>query len=1068
MNFDDKNYKLVEKIFDKNLDLDIYTFIHVKTNQKHVHLQPLKPFNDEKCAMISFNTIPQDSTGVAHILEHSVLCGSEKYPVKDVFFSMTKRTLATFMNAMTGSDATMYPFSSANDKDFKNLLDIYLDSVFHSRIEKYDFLQEGWRYGFKDDDENSDLIYKGVVYNEMKGVMQNSVSRIYKDLKSNLYKNSTYKFDSGGDPADIPNLSYEKLKEFYNVFYHPSNSTVFSFGDIDLVNFHAQINDSIKNFSKLDVIDSINEVLGGRQYFSNEEGLEKPGYVTNEKDHIVYGRYQKNVEEDKNNAIISYLTIDSTNLMDEYRLSIVYQYLFGSAGSPMRQAFENTKLGQMNAFNGPIHSNKTGMFMFGLSGVESGREGDVYQLIDETLKKISQTGDNLDMLNSIINDMELSSRERRGDGQPYGLKLCLAIQPYVLNNVAISDVIDSNFFFNSLREEIKKGDFIKNLVSKFFLNNSAKIQYVAVPDDNFTKEIENCERDKLEKIKANLTTDQINQIINDEKVLKEKQNSKSNLDVLPEITLKDVDLKIKSVCSKFNNLNSNKKDQLIIEQFDVDTGIHYFNLNFKIPKLDKKELQYLSIYKKILFKVGFNQLNYLEADDLRSQHLGFLSEHLNLNKKIDGKFIFDLNLSGKMLSRNISNAYQLLIDNLSNPDFDDIERIRFLIKDQHTSVMQNLKNSGNSLLKEVSNKEFDRGTQVAAYLNGAKFVGTLKYLNDNIEKKEVIQNFITNLKNIHKKVLNNASRYMVIDNTENFNKTLNIVGNKLMVSQNNEIENNSFDFKKFSEKKLEQNVLNVLYTDLEVNNNEIKFKTCNQLHPDYPALRVLGQYLEDNYLHREIREMGGAYGTNATNTNDGDFIINSMRDPNSYSTIQKFLEGVLYISNTNTKDGLVLSQMENAKLSLVRDSMEVTDPVGECFSQHHRNLHGITIAERENNRRNIIEVTVDDMVHVNNKYLKNANYIATSYCNDKELGHFIKNGYNVASLENFIQQITKMEEESDKPQDIAARECMKNQDDIENDSNINLDMKTKLKNGIIKNPGAAISNIKVKNGRTLN
>ena len=388
------------------LDVNAQIYNESEFNCKHIHLES---DSNEKVFMVAFRTIPEDSTGVAHILEHTALCGSKKYPVRDPFFMMIRRSLNTFMNAFTSSDWTAYPFATLNKKDFNNLLGVYLDSAFFPNLDSLDFAQEGHRLEFQEkNNPESEIEIKGVVYNEMKGAMSSITSQLWHGMSQHLYSSSTYKHNSGGDPENIIDLSHEDLVNFHQKHYHPSNATFFTFGNIDPLEIQSFIKENVlDNFSPSDEVVAV----------KNEDRLESPKVVSD------FYNPQPG-DENNHHIVLSWLLNESHNPVQLLETYLMSNILLDNSASPLRKVLESTKLGKSpSPLTGLEADQKELVFAAGLEGVDSNKSKEVEKLIMDCLTKLVEDGVPKDLIDSSLHQLEIRQREITGSGMPFGLSL---------------------------------------------------------------------------------------------------------------------------------------------------------------------------------------------------------------------------------------------------------------------------------------------------------------------------------------------------------------------------------------------------------------------------------------------------------------------------------------------------------------------------------------------------------------------------------------------------------------------------------------------------------------------
>ena len=440
----------------ESLNIDVAEYRHRKTGAQHIHISTDNP---ENVFLVALRTVPHDSTGVAHILEHTALCGSEKYPVRDPFFMMIRRSLNTFMNAFTSSDWTAYPFASQNRKDFNNLLDVYLDAVFFSRLDELDFCQEGHRVEFAEpENPDSPLVYKGVVYNEMKGAMSSVSSTLWHTMCEYLYPTTTYHYNSGGDPACIPDLTYEQLKSFYKTHYHPSNAIFMTFGDIPAAELQESFEDkALSRFDKLDVHIAVPDEQRYREpltveqpYAFNEEGS------ADEKTHIVMG----------------WLLGKATDLEASMEAHLLCSVLLDNSASPLQRALETTSLGTSpSPMCGLDDSQRELCFLCGIEGSESNRADDLEKLVLDVLRDVAENGIPQEQLEASLHQLELQQREIGGDSYPYGLQLILTSLTSATHRGDPIALLNLDPVLEKLRANIQDPEYIKQLTRRLLLDN---------------------------------------------------------------------------------------------------------------------------------------------------------------------------------------------------------------------------------------------------------------------------------------------------------------------------------------------------------------------------------------------------------------------------------------------------------------------------------------------------------------------------------------------------------------------------------------------------------------------
>jgi len=446
-----------------------YELEHMATGAGHIHISNK---DRENTFCVAFKTVPADSTGVAHILEHTVLCGSRKFPVRDPFFSMIKRSLNTFMNAFTASDWTMYPFSTQNRKDFYNLMDVYLDAAFFPLLDELSFRQEGHRLEMEEetvDGKNLGLVYKGVVYNEMKGAMSSPDQVLARSVLNALYPLTTYGFNSGGDPAVIPSLSYEGLKRFHERHYHPSNSFFYTYGNIPLRENLSFIEEKVLNkFERTDP----DTVVPAHPRWSEPKAAR------------YYYPLSKNEDPLKKNQIcVAWLTSDINDIFEVLVLVLLEHILLGNASSPLRKALIDSGLGSsLCDSSGYDPGNRDTMFVCGLKDVRESDAAEIERIVFQTLSELAGRAIDKELIESAIHQVEFHRKEITNTPYPYGIKLMLSFAGSRLHGGDPFRILNLDEDLNRLREELSKGPLFENRIRKYFIGNPHRVLLTLVPD----------------------------------------------------------------------------------------------------------------------------------------------------------------------------------------------------------------------------------------------------------------------------------------------------------------------------------------------------------------------------------------------------------------------------------------------------------------------------------------------------------------------------------------------------------------------------------------------------------
>ncbi len=497
---------------------------HDRTGARHVHIQ-----NDdhENTFSVAFKTVPTDSTGVAHILEHTVLCGSRKYPVRDPFFSMLKRSLSTFMNAFTASDWTMYPFSTQNRKDFYNLMDVYLDATFYPTLGELNFKQEGIRLEpvpAADSGQPSKLVYKGVVYNEMKGAMSSPDQVMARSLLNALYPDTTYSHNSGGDPAAIPQLTHSQLIAFHRRHYHPSNAYFYTYGDLPLAEHLAFIDRKVlTHFARID---------------PQTEVISQPRWPA---PRTVTCPYPFDKGEDpakKYQVCLAWLTADIQDTFEVLVLTLLEQILLGNSASPLRKALIDSGLGTaLSDAAGFVPDHRDTMFAAGLKDVQQADADQVAAIIDGVLRGLAQDGVDRELVEAAIHQLEFHRKEITNTPYPYGLKLMLFFSGGWFHGGDPVRAFQFDADLDRIRAALAAEPFFENRIRRYFIDNPHRVLFTLTPDQQMADAAEERVAAELAAIRAKLSAPEVEKIAADAEALVRLQEGVEDLSVLPTLAL---------------------------------------------------------------------------------------------------------------------------------------------------------------------------------------------------------------------------------------------------------------------------------------------------------------------------------------------------------------------------------------------------------------------------------------------------------------------------------------------------------------------------------------------------
>lgn len=928
-------FEQVRKHRIDTLNLTVEEYRHRETGATHLHLAS---DNDENVFFVALRTFPMDSTGVAHILEHTALCGSERYPVRDPFFMMIRRSLNTFMNAFTSSDWTAYPFATKNRKDFDNLLSVYLDSVFFSKLDEMDFSQEGHRLEFEEPaDTSTPLVYRGVVYNEMKGAMSAATSQLWQTLSSHLFPTTTYHYNSGGEPDHITDLRYEDLLQFYRHHYHPSNAIFATYGNIPAIEHHERFESlALSRFERQDVKLPVHDE---KRFFApvrvDQAYPVSEGEETAHKTHIVMG----------------WLLGHSFDLQENLEAHLLANVLLENSASPLMRALETTDIGHSpSPMCGLEDSNREMTFVCGIEGSEPGRDGDLEKLLEDVLETVARDGVSEERLEAILHQLELHQREIAGDQFPYGLQLIMAsISPMVHGGDPV-ELLDLEPVLARLREKIKDPQYVPNLVRRMLLDNPHRVTLTLRPDDQMESLQQKAVADALARRKAALSEDEKKAIVDRAAALEARQTRKDDDSILPKVDLSDVPLQLP------------EPEARVVDDFPATAfaqgtnGLVYEQVVLPLPTMSEEELLLLPLYTTCLTEVGCGELDYLAMQDRMSAESGGVSAFSVAKGRIDD--VQDLTgylvLSGKALARNKDKLTQLLRDVFIRARFDEHARIREIVAQVRARREQAVTGSGHALAMGAASQGLSPGAQLAFKLGGLSAIKGVKALDDSLQDEQALKGLCDKLAAIHARVQEQARQFLVVGESEQLDPMIEQLRTTWPKATSIETE-------LWQVPPVNETVRQAWLTSTQVNFCAKAYSTVAIDHPDAAALSVLGGFLRNGYLHRAIREQGGAYGGGATQDSvNGTFRFFSYRDPRLMETLDDFDAALTWLQETDHDP----QSLEEAVLGVIGQIDKPRSPAGEAKHAFHNRLFGRTPEQQKRFRERVLAVTIDDLKRV--------------------------------------------------------------------------------------------------------
>ena len=951
------NFQLLEQQTINALTIDLSIYKHSATGALHIHLDA--PKNSENTFLLALRTFPEDSTGVAHILEHTTLCGSKKFPVRDPFFLMIRRSLNSFMNAMTSSDWTAYPFASPNKKDFNNLLEVYLDSVFFPNLNELDFAQEGHRVAFEEqEDPTTPLVYKGVVYNEMKGAMSSDTSVLWDSLCRYLYPTSTYQHNSGGEPEDIPNLSYEQLKAFHQRFYHPSNAVFMTFGDIPASEHQQRFETlALAQFGQLNPIPAVPVVAVEQRY-------EKPQQVT-----LPYAVNSSESEDDaaKAHIVKGWLLGDSTKIEDTLDAILLSAVLLDDSASPLQQCLENTDLGTLSPLCGVETSQREICFVAGLENCDVESSAAVEKLIEDCFLKVASEGIDNERIQACFRQIELQQREITGDSMPFGLQLLMSCLPSAIHGADIGQQLNIDEQLIKLRQNIQDPNYIKDLCKRWLINNNHSVLLTLEPDTTLQQRKNDKETAKLSMIKESLNAEQIAEIIKQSNALEERQSEIDDVDKLPQVGIEDIAPDVNWATAQTHTKNNN---HLHCYQSGTN-GIVYLQQCIDLPYLPLEQFELLPLYSYLLTELGAaegdQQHDYLAMQRWQSEVCSGINAHLSVSNDSSGsstKLKATLIFSSKTLDYQCAKLDQLMHVITNGVQFDELDRIKSLIAQLAAQAESKIVGRAHSYAMSQSSSTLSLRASIDNHLTGIASVQRLKQLNQSFDNEANVATFAESLTRLHNLIKSLARDYLVIGEQATIDQYQ-------QQWQPNEaaIANQDTDWNQLEVNVNDISINGFWQINSQVNYCSVSFSTVDAEHKDSTSLSILARVLDNHFLHSTIREKGGAYGGGCTqHSPSATFRFYSYRDPQHEATIDAFHQSLQWITDTDTDiDELWL---EEAKLSLISSIDKPQSPSGFARSCFFSERNGHTQTDLVERRQQILNTTAADVKDVALKYFQ--------------------------------------------------------------------------------------------------
>ncbi len=925
-------YEILDEHRVEDVQSDGFILRHKKSGAR---IAILSNNDDNKVFYIGFRTPPEDETGVPHIIEHTTLCGSKKFPVKDPFIELAKGSLNTFLNAMTYPDKTVYPVASCNDQDFKNLMDVYLDAVFNPNITKYEeiFKQEGWHYELTGKDD--ELKINGVVYNEMKGAYSSPDEVLSSQIYRSLFPDNTYSKDSGGNPEYIPKLTYEAYLDFYHKYYHPSNSYIYLYGDMDVVERLEWLD---KEYLSLYDYKKVNSEINKQPAFDKIKNVEAQYSITMD-------------DSQENKTYLSYNRVvgDSLDKMLYQAFDVLDYALVSSPGAPVKQALIDAGIGD-DVYGSYDAGILQPVFSFVAKNANASQADEFESIIGNTLKEVVKTGINKEALLAGINSSEFKFREADFGQFPKGLLFGLnCLDSWLFDDMKPFIHLECLGTFAKLRKAVDT-DYFEKLIQEYLLDNTHGSSVTVKPKRGLGNEREEALAKELSDYKASLSDEEIKKLIEDTEHLKkyqEEPSSDEDLRKLPMLTRADM----KKNAMPFSNIEDELLDVKVVRHDIESNGIDYISFLFDAGDFAQSELGYLGFFTNALGLVSTEKYSYTDLANATNIYTGGISTGTASHPDIKDRnnFVFKFEVKLKVLEKNLDKALELMEQMLLSSDFTDTKRLGELVAQIKARLQANLSSSGHLVAAMRSMSSFSRYALYQDELKGIAFYRSICRIEK--ELSESPKSVSDKLAAIAKKLF--ARNRMLISFTGN---------NEAYGNAKPSLEKVIAGFNKMSAVGNQAEVHFNTAKEAFIDASQIQYvaKTGDFICEGYEytgALRLLRIILSYDYLWINVRVKGGAYGCMNTFLRSGESYFVSYRDPNLSDTLDVYDRIPEYIKSFSP-DERDMTKYIIGTFSALDTPMNPEAKGSRSLSAY---LEGITYEQIQKERNEILNAQPEDI-----------------------------------------------------------------------------------------------------------
>ncbi len=924
------HFELVREqaIPELNATAQLYRHTQVGTQ-----LLSIQADDENKVFGITFKTLPSDSTGLPHILEHSVLCGSRKYPVKDPFVQLIKGSLKTFVNAFTFPDKTVYPAASQNLQDFYNLIDVYLDAVFHPNLTPYTLKQEGWHYDL--DDPDAPITFKGVVFNEMKGAYSDPNNLLARFAQQSLFPDNTYGVDSGGDPAVIPDLTFEQFMTFHETYYHPSNALVFFYGD-----------DPVE--ARLRMIDEYVRVFEPKAI--DAEVALQPRYTAPQRLTESYAVADDDLDSQKAYVTVNWLLAEGNDPKLALSFSILNHLLVGTPASPLRKALIDSGLGEDLTGGGLEPDLRELAFSTGLKGVAPENVDEVPQLLLDTLASLAESGIEQEMIDASVNTVEFALRENNTGPYPRGLLLMIrSLRTWLYGGDPLAPLA-FEAPLNAIKAQLAAGEPVfERLISTYFLDNPHRTTVILTPDPVLNQALERAERARLDQARAAMSDTDIDAVIADTLKLREMQETPDSPDVLatiPMLQREDLDTEAKTI-----PLVATEQHGTTVLYHDLFTnGIVYLDLGFDLHVLPQEYVPYMGLFGRALLEMGTETEDFVRLSQRIGRATGGIYPTTYTSVMSDGDQAAAWGfLRGKATVEQTEELLAILRDILLMANLDNQTRFRQLVLEEKAALEAGLIPRGHIVARSRLQARFNEADWAAEQVGGVDYLFFLRQLAGRVDADWT--GVLQDLEAVRAQLVNRRTMLcnVTVDgaNWQQVEPRLgDFLGSLPAVDPVRHGWNPQF-----------VTVDEGLTIPAQVNYVAKGARLYDLGYDLHGSVLPITNYLRATWLWERVRVHGGAYGGFCTfDRNSGMFAFLSYRDPNLLGTLENYDRTAQFLRECNLTDDELTKAIIGAIGTL--DAYQLPDAKG--YTSMARYLTNVTDAERQAYRDQVLGTTVED------------------------------------------------------------------------------------------------------------